>query len=79
MAYYITSAGFEIDYADFKDASLTFYLQQFGLGDYITAFLYEQMDLYCITIMENDDMDYFGMNETEKNYLHELKNVLNFS
>lgn len=66
MAYYITSAGFEIDYADFKDASLTFYLYHFGLGDYITAFLHEQMDLHCITIMDNDDMDYFNMNETEK-------------
>ena len=78
MAYYITSAGFEIDYADFKDASLTFYLYHFGLGDYITAFLHEQMDLYCITIMDNDDMDYFNMNETDKNYMHELKDVLNF-
>ena len=46
MAYYITSVGFEIDYAEFKDASLTFYLGRFGLGHYITLFLSEQIDLF---------------------------------
>lgn len=76
MAYYITSAGFEIDYADFKDASMNFYLYHFGLGHYITLFLYEQMDLFCITIMDSDDIEFFGMNETEKKYLNEMKDVM---
>ena len=76
MAYYITSAGFEIDYAEFKDASLTFYLYKFGLGHYITLFLYEQIDLFCITIMNTRHLDEIGMNETDKKYLNEIKEVL---
>ena len=76
MAYYITSAGFEIDYAEFKDASLTFYLYKFGLGHYITLFLYEEIDLYCITIMNTRHLDEIGMNETDKKYLNEIKEVL---
>jgi hypothetical protein len=75
MAYYITSAGFEIDYAEFKDASLTFYLYKFGLGHYITLFLYEEIDLYCITIMNTRHMNEIGMNETEKKYLNEIQDV----
>ena len=76
MAYYITSVGFEIDYAEFKDASLTFYLGRFGLGHYITLFLSEQIDLFCITIMNTHDMDEIGMTETDKKYLNEIKEVL---
>ena len=75
MAYYITSAGFEIDYAEFKDASLTFYLYKFGLGHYITLFLSEEIDLYCITIMNTRHMNEIGMNETEKKYLNEIQDV----
>ena len=70
MAYYITSAGFEIDYAEFKDASLTFYLYKFGLGHYITLFISEEIDLYCITIMNTRHMNEIGMNETEKKYFY---------
>jgi len=75
MAYYITSAGFEIDYAEFKDASLTFYLYKFGLGHYITLFLSEQIDLFCITIMNTRHLDEIGMNETDKKYFIELQEV----
>ena len=75
MAYYITSAGFEIDYAEFKDASLTFYLYKFGLGHYITLFISEEIDLYCITIMNTRHMNEIGMNETEKKYLNEIQDV----
>lgn len=77
MAYYITHAGFEIDYAELQDASLTFYLQHFGLSHYITLFLHEEIDLVCIAIMDDHDMDYYiGMTETEKKYLHEMKEVM---
>lgn len=77
MAYYITSAGFEIDYDEFKHATLPFYLQRFGLRDYIPLFTHEQIDMYCITIMDTHDMDELGMTNPEKQYLHELKEVLN--
>lgn len=77
MAYYVSSAGFEIDYAELQDASLTFYLQHFGLGHYITLFLHEEIDLVCIAIMDDHDMDYYiGMTETEKKYLNEMKEVM---
>ena len=75
MAYYITRAGFEIDYAEFKDASLTFYLYKFGLGHYITLFLYEEIDLYCVTIMNTRHLDEIGMNETDKKYFIELQEL----
>jgi hypothetical protein len=75
MAYYITSAGFEIDYTQFQDASLTFYLYKFGLGHYITLFISEEIDLYCITIMNTRHMNEIGMNETEKKYFMELQEV----
>lgn len=76
MAYYITSVGFEIDYTEFKDASLTFYLYKFGLSHYIPLFLYEEIDLYCVTIMNTRHMDEIGMTETDKKYLNEIKEVL---
>lgn len=77
MAYYITSAGFEIECAEFENASLSFYLQRFGLGHYIQLFLYEEIDLYCITIMETRHMDEMSMTDLEKTYMHELKYVYN--
>lgn len=76
MSYYITSAGFEIDYTDLKDASLYFYLKKFGLDHYFILFLHEQIDFDCISIIEDEDMNDLDIIQEDKMYLYELKEFL---
>jgi hypothetical protein len=81
MAYYITNAGFEIDLGELKYASLFFYMERFGLTHYITTFLHEEIDLFCVSIMEIHDLDSLNMNAQDKIYMNEFiqfyKEVIN--
>lgn len=74
MAYYITNYGYEIDLGKLKGATLLFYMECFGLRHYITTFLYEEIDLFCVSIMEPRDLDSLNMNTQDKIYMNDLSN-----
>jgi len=72
MAYYITNYGYEIDLGELKGATLLFYMECFGLRHYIATFLYEEIDLFCVSIMEPRHLDSLNMNAQDKNYMNDF-------
>jgi|AntAceMinimDraft_9_1070365.scaffolds.fasta_scaffold122873_2 hypothetical protein len=81
MAYYITGAGYELDYEDlvYADQHLDpvgYLFPFFGLGHRAPLFAYEQIDLACVFMLEQHDLDDLGFDALEQEYFIELKTAL---
>jgi|AntAceMinimDraft_5_1070358.scaffolds.fasta_scaffold10861_3 hypothetical protein len=83
MAYCITSAGREIDYQCFAKTRVEifidpvgYFFQYYGLERHALTFLYEEIDIECVMIMEDRDLDGLGFTPLERQYLFEFKRDL---
>lgn len=83
MAYCLTSAGHEIDYqcfakvhVDAMDDPVRYFFQYYGLEHHAMTFLYEEIDIKCVLIMEDHDLDDLGFTILDRQYLFEFKRDL---
>lgn len=83
MAYCITSTGHEIGFECFSKSQVDmlidpvrYFFNYYGLERHAIAFLFEQVDIECVLMAEDHDLDFFGFTPLERKYFFEFQRDL---